>query len=745
MIESITIADYASYGDEPVVLDELGRRNYFFGSNGCGKSSIGNVIANPAVSTGCNVTWHSPQPVETWVYNRDFVRENFDSSDELKGVFTLGADSKETKARIEILNADLAKGQNALGQQKEAATGIDAQLAKLDLRFTEACWAQKVKHDDVFKDAFARFRRDKSKFKEQVLKQRTVFLQPSDSTGLYALLDLQKRAEIVFGAEPEEQPSIPALDYSELTELESESLLGTRILGKEDVDLAALITRLGNSDWVGAGRSYLASSKGLCPFCQRTLPADLEQELSSYFDETFIQQTAAYRTFVSKYETAATAVQIGIQAILSAPGQFVDVDNLSLKKAALDAEISTNIERLATKAKEPSQLATLVPLASILDEIRDHIAEANRQIGEYNRKVANLHSERSTLSAEVWKFLVYQELKRDLGDYDSETKMLETTKHKLQDRIDETTLEISNMRDEISTLEKQTTTIQPTLNGINRLLKNLGFHGFSLTVADDERSYRLVREDGTAVEDTLSEGERTFITFLYFYHLLRGSQSESGTTSEMVVVFDDPVSSLDSEILFIVSTLVRRICNEAGEGGGRIKQAFVLTHNVYFHKEVTFAHDEMKGRETFWLVRKPQTVSIVERFSTNPVKSSYELLWHEIGRQDRTAGTVQNAMRRILEHYFKHLGGILLDQLIEKFVDEGDHIVCRSLLSWVNDGSHSAQDDIFICTDAGVDRYLKVFADIFVHSDHVNHYLMMCDDGMKSLVQQSQAVQKDPA
>ena len=52
---------------------------------------------------------------------------------------------------------------------------------------------------------------------------------------------------------------------------------------------------------------------------------------------------------------------------------------------------------------------------------------------------------------------------------------------------------------------------------------------------------------------------RNFVSFLYFYHLLKGSWSESGVTTDRVVVIDDPVSSLDADVLFIVSTLIRAL------------------------------------------------------------------------------------------------------------------------------------------------------------------------------------------
>lgn len=55
-----------------------------------------------------------------------------------------------------------------------------------------------------------------------------------------------------------------------------------------------------------------------------------------------------------------------------------------------------------------------------------------------------------------------------------------------------------------------------------------------------------------------------------------------------MVVFDDPVSSLDSDILIIVSNLIKGIFEEVRIETGQIKQVFVLTHNIYFHKEISF-------------------------------------------------------------------------------------------------------------------------------------------------------------
>ena len=94
--------------------------------------------------------------------------------------------------------------------------------------------------------------------------------------------------------------------------------------------------------------------------------------------------------------------------------------------------------------------------------------------------------------------------------------------------------------------EASITSVKPTIDEINRILFSFGFTSFKLAVAGERGDmYRIVRLDGSDAAKTLSEGERSFITFLYFYHMLAGSTSGTGSTVEKVAVFDDPVSSLD--------------------------------------------------------------------------------------------------------------------------------------------------------------------------------------------------------
>jgi wobble nucleotide-excising tRNase len=111
----------------------------------------------------------------------------------------------------------------------------------------------------------------------------------------------------------------------------------------------------------------------------------------------------------------------------------------------------------------------------------------------------------------------------------------------------------------------------------------------------------------------------------------------------------------------------------------------------------------------------------------NPIQTSYDLLWNEIKNREHNSNvTIQNTMRRIIENYFKIIGGYRDDDLISKFTSKEEQEIFRSIISWINDGSHSIPDDLFIESKTDVlDKYLKVFKDIFILTKQEGHYDMM--------------------
>lgn len=726
VLQEISITGHGSYSAEAEKLTALKPINFIFGTNGAGKTTISRVINDPAAYAPCLVTWNEGRSLPCFVYSSDFVEQNFTT--QLRGIFTLGESASDTLAKIEEAKSKIDEIQNALDQlngtlgPEDGSSGKRGDKAKLRSAFEADCWRIKGKHDAYFKNVFTGVRNAATRFCDKLLDEVT-----HNKADLVDVEKLKRKAATLFEEGRERHPPIERIDMTDLIAVEREGVLGKKVVGKEDVDVAALIKRLGNSDWVRQGLPYLEQGMR-CPFCQQEVTAELAARINGYFDETYLNDVAAISRICESYEVLADVVVTRLEEILASENRHIDAETLRAETDRLANRLAVNRRLLENKKREPSAPVALESLEELARLIADRIEAANLSIAEHNRLVENIVEERKSLVSHVWKCLL-EENGEAIQAYLKAAEGIDKAIGGLSREIGEKQEESIRTKAELREIEKKVTSVQPTVMAINTLLVSFGFSGFHLrTAGDRDHLYEIVREDGRSANATLSEGEKSFVSFLYFYHLIRGSVSEADVTSDRIVVFDDPVSSLDSDVLFIVSALIKRVLKEAVEGTGQIKQVFVLTHNIYFHKEVSFdpkRNGAARAHETFWIVRKMDGISKIIGYPYNPIKTSYELLWTEVKSPNRSNMTIQNTLRRIVENYFKVLGNVDTGDIIAKFKGQ-DQQICASLFLWVNDGSHTAHDDLYISADQSiVDHYLDVFRRIFEETGQLGHYRMM--------------------
>ena len=122
--------------------------------------------------------------------------------------------------------------------------------------------------------------------------------------------------------------------------------------------------------------------------------------------------------------------------------------------------------------------------------------------------------------------------------------------------------------------------VEPSVYTINKELERIGFTGFRLrTSSHNPYCYEIVREGGERAAETLSEGEVTIITFLYFLQLIEGV----GKGGKKIVVIDDPISSLDYDAICVVTELTDELMYYA-RNNRFIEQVIMLTHNTAYHQ-----------------------------------------------------------------------------------------------------------------------------------------------------------------
>ena len=730
MIEKIEIKNTATYINE--VLDNLSKVNFIYGNNGSGKTTVSRIIREECKYPTCTLKWKNNTRLETVVYNTDFVEENFQPSQEIKGIFTLGKEEADTQKRIRDEKNSIEEINNKIVELTSALSENEDNIKNQNSKTKEKFWRIKQTFDKEKTPLVKAIAGARGKI--EIFFDKVLFENKNNKSELKTKSELEEIARHCYEDSSEQLPLIPNIPHNEIENIETNEILKKAIVGKEDLDIAALIKTLNNSDWVKTGMKYVSLTNKKCPFCQQTLPANLEERLNDYFDETYENDKNTVLKLQKDYSNATTNYLNNINTLLSFSHEQLNKDELKSAFTSIRKIIDSNLNNINKKLENLSQKFEIKSILEYCKKIDSIIQEANNKIDEHNKFIKNIKTERQKLEPLVWKYIC-NELKDDIKEYTDNSVKFELEKTKLNSEKTDKDKELTEHRNILAGLEKKQTSVKPTLDSINKLLSDFNFTGFKLALGDDEYTYKIVRLDGTPVEKTLSEGEKSFVTFLYFYNLLNGSQASSGVVNNRIVVIDDPVSSLDNDILFIVSTLIRMLFKGLFDNSISIKQLIILTHNLYFFKEVSFdcgLNKSEKNKLRFWTINKITNNSCIKAYEKdNPIKTSYELLWDIIRQTENDKSKydciyLQNTMRRILEYYFKMLGNKPVRDRIDEF-EVYERPIYKALISWMNIGSHIQMEEIFYTerTETNTEIFLSVFKKIFERTNQIAHYNMM--------------------
>lgn len=526
--------------------------------------------------------------------------------------------------------------------------------------------------------------------------------------------------------------------------------------------------------------TIMLHTSGKCPYCQQTLPAGFEDEIAACFDAQYQQDIADLQEFEAVYKRETTAILEKLTGNMQDVLPTVDLDEYKDKLALLASKIKINVQRIESKIKEPTSIVALEDTDSILLDLGQIIDEINRQIMTNNSIVNDKRKKQEQCKREVWEMIAFL-LKDQIADYKAAIAGFESDIKGLEEAIKNARANWRRIVGEIQALNKQGVNTEEAIENINVLLHDSGFQGFELKPkAGVKDTYEVIRPNGK-VATRLSEGERNFIAFLYFYQLVRGNGKvgststhgslegtpEGADTRDKIVVIDDPVSSMDSNALFIVSSIVRGMIGVCYNNtdyrnpdvkGDYIKQIFIMTHNAYFHNEITYKEVSHYKSTSFFVIRKVDNKSTIvpcvrpsriagEEENYNPVQNSYAAMWEELKKlykEDRASIAIKNVSRRIIDQYFLQLCGfegtdirrIVLEENKAAFVTEVEggkpnyekYHLASALLHYVSSPS-GIGDEMFIddeCVDSETHR--TVFHLIFKAMNQDQHYNMMMGD-----------------
>lgn len=743
-----------------VQIDGLTFVNFFYGNNGAGKSSIAH-----AIDENDGVVWadgKSAADYDVLVYNQDYINDNFVNYGDLKGVFIFGEEDVEAKKRIDELADEKKKkedAKNAAGEDyKQKTAGVNAALTQ----FQDNCFSMTAEIRKRFEKCMDG-KKQKKGFADAVLGEKS----PKE----FDLSELERLYDVAFDDTARAYSEFKKAGATTYGSLAGKELLDKIIVSSSDTPFANFLKALGSkaSDWVRDGHTHFSGvAGGKCPYCQQKLPEDFENDIAATFDAQYQQDICDLGQFQTTYERETANILHTLRENTTDVMTSIDLQAYQEKLTLLESKFEVNRQRIAEKVKEPSKTVSLEDTDTLLLDLGALINDINKLIKANNDVVAAKKSSKTKCKTEIMQHLAFM-LASEVKSYTDEVARLNKEIEEITKRGFALKKEIGKITTEISDLNKHNANTEAAIDSINKILRDSGFQGFSIRAKDGvENVYEIVRDNGDVAEN-LSEGERNFIAFLYFYHRVRGSMN-SEELKEKIVVIDDPVSSMDSTALFIVSAIVREMVNVCRNNteylnpkvtGDYIKQLFILTHNVYFHREVTYQQVGYYNCTSFYMIRKNDNVSTVkickrqnknipsEEENYNPVQNSYAALWDEL-RDLRSTIPALNVMRRILEYYFLQLCGyegsdlrsIVLEdeENRKKFIkqvedgkpDMTDYHLASSLLAYINnpngisDGLNYVED----CED--VEAYKRVFEMIFDALGQSQHYKMMTGQRTKA-------------
>ncbi len=600
MITKIKIDQVACY-KKPAILETDKRINLIYGLNGTGKSTLSDFLYNSSHLDYKNCSIEGINNEEILVYNQSFIKDYFYQPDSLKSIFTLSKENKkaeetirETEKEIESL---IEKRMNILDEKELKNSSLDTKLQDAENHI----W--KIKTEYTGGDRVLEFCLSGLMGRKNALFTYLMSIAKPEKLPDISIKDLKKEVEAVKGTSAQKYNTIEILDLN-FNELEIDLVLNKEIVGNENSTVSELIKKLGNSDWVKLGLNYIPETiieEGeRCPFCQeKTITKTLIENIENYFDESYNNDLKTIQRLLNDYQQLIDLLPKVdlLDDILILQNKKMEYINIVNDAKSL---LNNNLQKIEEKKNNPSKKIVLKKSANAVYAIKDIISTINNIITEHNKKIDNIENTLKEIKDYFWKIMRWnysQILDLYNKDVDTIKKEIEALANTLKD-IDK---KLSNKKTVIIEQQKNTVNIQEAIDNINSGLIELGIDGFAIE-KHTETLYKIERKEHC--EDTfesLSEGEKMIISFLYFRELFKGKKSSTSVSKDKIVVIDDPISSLSHIYVFNVGQMIKNDFFNSPN----CSQIILLTHSLYFFYEMTDTnHSRRKDNQKLYRMVK---------------------------------------------------------------------------------------------------------------------------------------------
>lgn len=754
MINTIDIKKVASFDENGAIIQDLKKLNFVFGFNGSGKSTIAKFLyevslseekRDPTYSLCSQQGYNNEEKI--LVYNDDFVKRNFIKSNELDGIFSLDETNDTVDKQIKEKETKRNEELSYQNFRKKTKSNIENKASDMEALLCKDCFDERKSFESFFKMPQLKYSGNK---KSNLLELRKHIKKDASGITLNKLkTDYEKLYEqdiknVSFNINVRKYRRIRILEF-DLSQKLSEI-----IVGNKDVDIARMIDELDISSWVSSGLDLINQTHGICPFCQKkTIDAELIDKLNKYFDTSYKDKLQDIEDTFNNYKSECQAFIKGIGNI---ENEYNPNNIVSLCKKNIEQILEDNEKIITEKLKTPNEKKTIKSIFLFKRELSNII----KAIKENNTLFSELDSNREKLVSQIWIFMATT-CRSKIESFDKKKLQCDNIISIIDELINRSEVKSNSLKEEIESLRTKTQDTKAAVDNINTILSNSGFSGFSIREKEKVNNiskYQLVRENTSvspSVFESLSEGEKNFIAFLYFYQLCIGTNDKENKGKKIIVI-DDPVSSMDSQVLFIVSTLIQNLAlykwEKKGDNNnlkkvfknGNIDQIIILTHNFYFYKEVTLDKRPTNTDYNHYLIKKNKYSIIENKERVRIAVDDYAFMWQtlkeiksNVHQNNSNNIVIANLMRRIIDSFVGFLGlgndcwSAINDSELNN--DPNTYFIKAAFLSDVNSESHkvSVLDSIYYqrITQVQPQVLFNVFESIFETIGKEHYKLMM--------------------
>lgn len=650
------------------------------------------------------------------VYNTDFVNENLSWLHNIDGSikpFTiLGAKNVELDRRITELETILGcieENNGLYGNLKEASKSYETCKTQLNTKQTDL--------DNKLRTKAQNIKNNSSLYNYPTYQINTIKgdILSLIETSVLPEEEIDKKKLLL------KEDSKGNLNKLENFNIDFNNIYNkTNSLTSKKINVSEPIVDLLNDsllqEWVRQGIDKHKGKRDMCGFCGNPLPQNIWEKIDAHFSKESEDLRLEIENLIAELEEIKITVTHYISlkkddfyATLGSDFQSISTSWIAEVKVFIK-NVDQLIFALKKRSRDIFKINVLIAIDHNENQLKEILKVLNTLIENHNDKTNSLSKDQQVARnqlrlSEVGKYVKdidYLKFLDDLNLLKENHDIAETTKRSKEKQI-------RDLLEEKRILEAQAKDESKGAELVNQHLTHFFGHDELKLIAEGDSpniKFKITRDDLDA--KNLSEGESSLISFCYFIAKMEDEMKDVANINNLIIYIDDPISSLDSNHIFFMYSLIESIIAKPKKYG----QLFISTHNLDFLKylkKITFpekyqpipTEKKIGSLQHFIIERKGKRntqLNLAPSYLKNYI-TEFNYLFDQIYKCS-TADTETvthnfqynfgNNMRKFLEAYlfYKYPSHMLsLDERIDKFF-EGEQISINLVNRVINEYSH---------------------------------------------------------